>query len=166
MIYNRKIPRLKNYDYSQPGYYFITICVQDRICCFGEIENGKMTLNEYGKIVSDCWLDLPNHYKNCELDVCAVMPNHFHGILIISPVGKGLKPFPTKTHGLTEIIRGFKTFSSKKINILKQISFSWQKSFHDHIIRKEESLDKIREYIANNPKQWELDAENPKNIIV
>ncbi len=149
----RKIIRLQKYDYSQPGYYFVTICVHDRVCCFGNIVGGEMVLNDYGKIVKESWLDLPKHYSNCRLDEFIVMPNHVHGIVVVEPVGNGLKPFPTKTHGLFEIIRGFKTFSSRNINNLKQIIFSWQKSFYDHVIRKDESLDKIREYIQNNPKQ-------------
>jgi putative transposase len=162
MTPNRKIIRLKNYDYSTPGYYFVTVCVKNHSSFFGNIENGKMVLNAYGEIVKNCWQDLINHYRNCNLDEFIVMPNHFHGILVIENVGNGLKPFPT--HGLSEIIRGFKTFSSRKINELTDFRFQWQKSFYEHVIRKNESLDKIREYIQNNPKQWELDTENPKNI--
>jgi REP element-mobilizing transposase RayT len=160
---NRKQNRLKTFDYCLPGYYFVTICVQDRICNLGDVIDGEMVLSHNGKIVENCWLDLPNHYKNSKLDEHIVMPNHFHGILIIEPVGEGLKPSPTRTHGLSEIIRGFKTFSSRKINNLKQTEFHWQRSYYDHVVREDESLDKIREYIRNNPKQWELDEENPKN---
>jgi REP element-mobilizing transposase RayT len=92
------------------------------------------------------------------------MPNHVHGIIVIdneNVVGNGLKPFPT--HGLSEIIRGFKTFSSRKINEEIEIDnkFQWQKSFYDHIIRDERSLDLIREYVQNNPLRWDLDRENP-----
>jgi putative transposase len=123
-----------------------------------------MVLNEYGKIVNDCWFDLPNHYENCLLDTFQIMPNHVHGILVIAPVGNGLKPFPTKQHGLSEMIRALKTFSARKINAKFGTNFSWQKSFYDHVIRKDESLGKIQEYIKNNPKQWELDTENPKNL--
>ena len=161
---NRKRNRLNKFDYSSQGYYFVTICVKDRVCCFGDVVGGEMVLSDYGQVVKDCWLGLPNHYQNAKLDHFVVMPNHFHGIIIISSVGNGLKPFPTSTHGLSEIIRGFKTFSSRTINNLNQIHFSWQKSFYDHVIRQDESLDKIREYILNNPKQWELDEENPSLI--
>ncbi len=80
----RKPNRLKQYNYSQPGYYFVTICVHNRVCCFGEIIKGKMVLNEYGKIIEACWLDLPQHYSNCQLDAFQIMPNHFHGIVILS----------------------------------------------------------------------------------
>jgi putative transposase len=156
----RKPNRLKEYDYSTAGYYFVTICAKDRICWLGEVVDEKMLLNNLGKIVQNCWLDLPNHYKNIALDEYIVMPNHFHGILIIQPVGDGFKPSPTRMHGMSEIIRGFKTFSSRKINDLKQIHFHWQRSFYDNIIRTDESLNKIREYIKNNPKQWLRDELN------
>ncbi|MFH0834522.1 MAG: transposase [Patescibacteria group bacterium] len=124
--------RLKDFDYSTDGTYFITICTQNRENFFGKIENAKMILNEYGKITEQYWHNLPNHYANCRLDEFVIMPNHVHGIIWIDnlfkpdlskPVGTGLKPVPTPpkptptVHGLSEIIRGFKTFSSRKINI-------------------------------------------------
>jgi REP element-mobilizing transposase RayT len=162
----RRQVRLKDYDYSKSGYYFVTICTKDRKGFLGSVEEGKMNLNAYGAIVSECWCDLPKHYSNCSLDSYVVMPNHVHGIVIISHkdgtiVGNGFKPFPT--HGLSEIVRGFKTFSSRRINerIRDRDRFSWQKSFYDHIIRSERSLESIREYIQNNPLEWDLDRENP-----
>ena len=164
---NRKSNRLKGYDYSQNGYYFVTICTKNYKHFFGKIKNTKMILNEFGEIVKKCWLALPNHYKNCVLDEFIIMPNHLHGIIAIENinprdnVGNGLKPFPTgKTYGLSEIIRGFKTFSSKDINLKfgKKI-FQWQKSFYDHIIRNEKSLFDIRKYIQNNPLKWELEKD-------
>ncbi len=130
---------------------------------FGRIENDKMTPNEYGNIVSSCWDDLPNHYANVKLDEFVVMPNHVHGIVVIENyVGNGFKPFPTQ-HGLSEIMRGFKTFSSRRINetINNGVKFHWQKSFYDKIIRDEKSLDDIRKYIRGNPLKWEFDSENP-----
>ena len=163
MIYNRKRNRLQNYDYSTPGYYFVTICTKGMLEYFGRVQNNEMELNDKGRIVQKCWLDLPNHYKNCKLHAFVIMPNHIHGIIEIvgngfkpfqndPPINKiqnepttdkiqnesttdkilnepttdkilnepptnkrnGLKPFPT--YGLSEIIRGFKTFSSKNIN--------------------------------------------------
>jgi REP element-mobilizing transposase RayT len=129
--------------------------VKNRENWFGEISDGEMNLNSYGDILSACWLNLPNHYKNCILDVSIVMPNHFHGILIINncvSVGTDLKPVPKK-HGLSEIIRGFKTFASIRINQISNNEkvFRWQRSFHDHIVRNEKSLETIRKYITNNP---------------
>ncbi|MCK4800223.1 transposase [Candidatus Parcubacteria bacterium] len=175
-IHHRQSMRLENYDYSQDGYYFTTICAKNKIECFGEIIDGKMVLNECGEIVKKCWYDLPNHYHNCRLDEFIIMPNHNHGIIIIdnSVVGTGLKPVRTKPiptgakqYSLSEIIRGFKTFSSRKINEQNvNLIFRWQSRFYDHIIRNEKSLDKIREYIVNNPLKWELDRNNPENLYM
>ena len=160
----RKPNRLRDYDYSQDGYYFITICTRGRKEFFGNIREGKLDLNRYGETVNQCWYDLPRHYPNGSLDSFVIMPNHVHGIIVIdneNVVGNGFKPFPT--HGLSEIIRGFKTFSSRKINEEIEIDnkFQWQKSFYDHIIQDERSLDLIKEYIQNNPLKWDLDRENP-----
>ncbi len=168
---NRKLNRLKGYDYSQDGYYFMTTCIKDRIEYFGEIKDGIMFLNEYGKIVKQCWLDLIKHYWNCRLDEFIIMPNHVHGIVEINNncEGTDLKSVRTlinKKYSLSTIIQGFKVFSSRKIN--KQnpvIIFRWQRSFYDHIIRNEKSLYQIREYIQNNPLRWELDRNNPENFL-
>ena len=159
----RKLNRLKDYNYSQDGYYFVTICTKDRKEFFGRVKEEKMNLNNYGEIVNQCWYELPKHYLNCSLDSFVIMPNHFHGIIVINNkniVGNGFKPFPT--HGLSEIIRGFKTFSSRKINekITDVSKFQWQKSFYDHVIRNEKSQNNLREYIMYNPMKWELDIEN------
>lgn len=165
----RKLNRWQGYDYCMPGHYFITICTQDMICHFGSVVNNKMVFNELGKIINECWFDLPKHYKNCKLDKFVIMPNHVHGIIEIindryfktaDYVGNGLKPFPTD-HGLPEIVRGFKTFSSRKINRLEGNKyFQWQKSFYDRVIRSEKELFDIREYITNNPLNWAADRNN------
>ncbi|MEE9914146.1 MAG: transposase [Deltaproteobacteria bacterium] len=165
---NRKKQRLPEFDYSAPGAYFVTICVQGMQCCLGNVTDGNMILNDSGVIVQNSWLDLPNHYSNCNLDEFVVMPNHVHGILNIADissanVGNGFKPFPTQ-HGLPEIIRGFKTFSSRRINeINTELPFHWQKSYYDRVVRDEKELQLIREYIVNNPLRWELD-KNDKDI--
>lgn len=164
-IKNRKPIRLKNYDYSEPGYYFVTVCVKDRECCFGEIVNGEMALNKCGKIVDQQWQWLKQNFPYVDLDTFVIMPNHFHGILIINDVGTGLDPSLQKILPLSNIIGAFKTTSSKKIHAAGFLDFSWQRSFYDHVIRKDESLDKIRKYILNNPRQWDLDKENPKNQL-
>jgi putative transposase len=169
---DRKLNRWTGYDYSTPGWYFITICTQNRMECLCSIENGQVVLNDFGKIVKKTWLDLPSHYKNIKLDDFAIMPNHIHGIIEIinnerfktaNNVGNGLKPFPT-IHSLSEIVRGFKTFSSRKINEFQY--FQWQKSFHDHVIRGEEDYNAIKYYIEQNPAKWAEDRNNPKNFKV
>ncbi len=158
---NRKRNRLQNFDYSSTGYYFITICVKNKKKIFGNIINGKISLNLFGIITEECWNDLPNHY-NCSIDYYSIMPDHFHGILIIE------KLQDKKNYSLSEIIRGFKTFSSKRINleIKNNNRFQWQKSFYDRIIRNEKELYQIRKYIEQNPLKWELSQELPENLDI
>jgi REP element-mobilizing transposase RayT len=152
-LHHRRSIRLKNYDYSQAGAYFVTICIQNKECLFGAIEAGKMSLNEYGQVTTTCWRDLPVHYPQIELDEFVIMPNHTHGIIVINHVGAGfkpahvnpdktyqtpkiragLKPAPTlKSHGLPEIIRAFKTFSSKHINQIRNSPGVpvWQRNYY------------------------------------
>ena len=113
--YRIETTRLNGFDYAKPGNYFITICTKDRKPLFGEITDGKIKLSEAGKIVSECWSDLPNHYPNVILDEFIVMPNHIHGIIIIR---KGLEN--NSKHGLSEFVRAFKSFSSRRINELRK----------------------------------------------
>jgi len=161
--HHRRSIRLKGYDYSQAGAYFVTICTKARGCLFGEIIDGEMVLNPFGEVVQACWDDLPRHYPHVELDAFVIMPNHAHGIIMIS-VGAGFKPAPT--HGLPEIIRAFKTFSSRRINDLRDMSGVplWQRNYYEHVIRNEESLNTIRRYIIENPLRWADDPENPASI--
>jgi len=108
--HRRRSIRLKGYDYSQEGAYFVTICTHNRECILGEVANGEVLLNEFGKIVESAWFDLPKHYRNVELDAFVVMPNHVHGIIFIvgaDHVGAGLKPAPTGGYALSEVVRGF-----------------------------------------------------------
>ena len=161
-IHHRRSIRLKDYDYSQSGMYFVTICVQNRQCLFGQITNGKIILNEYGQIVQMVWNELPQHYYNVQLGEFVVMPNHIHGIIIITNdgnVGAGLKPAPTKPAPLPEIVRALKTFSARKINELRnsQGEKLWQRNYWEHIIRNEKSYQYIVNYIVNYPANWEKD---------
>lgn len=183
-LYNNKYriesTRLKNFDYSTPGAYFVTICTKNRIPDFGYIKKHFVSLSWAGCIVHRCWQDLPNHYPNCILDEFIVMPDHIHGIIILTDgahhnttvgtvatdcpvVETGFKPVstpntpntPTKQYSLSEIIRGFKTFSARKINDhQKTIGRSlWQSRFYEHVIREDNAIDKIRNYIAHNPME-------------
>ncbi|PIS04754.1 MAG: transposase [Candidatus Buchananbacteria bacterium CG10_big_fil_rev_8_21_14_0_10_42_9] len=160
---NRKNPRLQYYDYSSEGGYFVTICTQNRFCTLGKIENGIFVDNDTARVVLECWLDLPNHYLNCVLGEFIIMPNRVHGIIFITNNRTDLKSVPTS---LSEMIRAFKAFSTRKINKLSNTPGKqfWQSRYYDRIIRNEKELDKIREYIVNNPLQWELDKNNPKNF--
>jgi len=162
--HRRKAIRLQGYDYSQPGEYFVTICSKDREHLFGKIEEGKMQLNEFGEIVSSCWKDLPNHYTCALTDEFVIMPNHVHGIIVITepnPVGEGSEPSPTRRHPLSEIVRSFKTFSARRINECRGTPglSVWQRNYFEHIIRDERSLERIRQYIVSNPERW-LEDEN------
>jgi putative transposase len=152
--YRRCTTRLKDYDYSSAGAYFITVCTHNRECFFGYITNGKMHLNEYGDIVKTVLHGLTHHYKYMELDEFVIMPNHIHGIIALQDtVGAVFKPAPTpKRHDLTEIVRGFKTFSARGINQCRNTpgTHVWQRNYHEHVIRNEADLRRIREYIVNN----------------
>ena len=165
----RKPNRLKGYDYSQPGYYFVTICTKNRNEYFGTIRNNMMFINKYGLIVRKQWLWLEQQYKYVKLDEFVIMPNHVHGIVEIkSDVGTNRdlplqkqkldkNENPIKIKSLSELMGAFKTTSSKHIHITGLEEFVWQRSFYEHIVRNEKSLEKIRWYIKNNPLLWKRD---------
>ncbi len=154
----RKSLRLKHFDYSQNAYYFITICTKNKQNFFGEIKEDQIILNDYGEIIKRRWLWLADNFDYVELDEFVVMPNHFHGILIINDKNirrGGSRPARTenlqKIKPLSELIGDFKSTSSKLIHQALLPQFSWHRSFYDHIIRDEKKLNIIREYILNNP---------------
>lgn len=165
-IHNRKAIRLKGYDYSRNGMYYVTICTQNRECIFGKIEDNKMIVNQYGKILESVWLELPRHYANVVLREHVVMPDHIHAIIEIdnnangcNTVGDGLKPFydaQPRQHGLPEIVRALKTFSARKINELRNTQgvSVWQRNYYEHIIRNDEEYCNIAIYINENPMNW------------
>ena len=160
----RNSNRLEGYDYSQAGCYFVTVCAQDRANRFGEIVNEQMCLNDMGRIVGESWEWLERRYDNVGLDVWVIMPNHFHNILIIRDTRRGdSRTAPTIPLG--RLIGAFKTVSTKRINRRKGTPGTklWQRSFYDHVIRDDEDLNNIREYIQNNPLKWALDEYNPSN---
>jgi REP element-mobilizing transposase RayT len=172
---NRRSIRLTGYDYTQPGAYFVTICTQDRACLSGEVVDGVMVLNAIGQIVDDEWRLSATLRNEIELDECVVMPNHVHGIVVIDTTRRGDRPVAPTTHGVTcgpkprslgAFIAGFKSTVTKRINEMRNTPgvSVWQRNYYEHIIRNDESLNSIREYIINNPLQWELDRENP-NIV-
>ncbi|HHD92174.1 MAG TPA: transposase [Candidatus Portnoybacteria bacterium] len=202
----RKSVRLSEYDYSSSGWYFITICTQNHYELFGKIVDSKMILNEYGKIVEKVLLKLPQRYKNVELDEYVIMPNHFHGIIVINndddtdSVGAGLvparemgdycetgdhkdlscdhkgRPYTARDNEnnkptIGNITGAFKSITTNEyirgVKIKKWTPFNyriWQRNYYEHIIRNEKSLNKIRQYIIDNPPKWEIDKYNPKNI--
>jgi putative transposase len=164
---NGKLNRLKNFDYSQNGMYFVTICVKNREHFLGEITKNKMHLSDIGKITRKCWQEIPSHFPHISLDEFIVMPNHIHGIIEIINVGNNnycslppncslpnQKKYPWQTiwsRSLSSAIRGFKIGVTKWCNQNNHEYFSWQRSFHDRVIRNDHELNRIREYIFNNP---------------
>jgi REP element-mobilizing transposase RayT len=228
-IHHRRSIRLKGYDYTQQGAYFVTICTHQRNCLFGEIVDGEIKLNTNGGIAWGSWLSIPRHFKNVELDEFVIMPNHLHGIIIIESsevagealanqdfsqsfsevagealanqdfsqlfsevagealanqdfsqqqnlssqcfaptvyTGETVKINGTKPQSLAAITQNYKSVSTRQINRMNKAKGNviWQRNYYEHIIRNEEALNNIREYIVNNPINWVKDQENPANF--
>jgi REP element-mobilizing transposase RayT len=225
--YKIKSTRLENYDYTQNGLYFVTICTKDREELFGEVIDGKMVLNSVGKITNQFWQEIPRHFPFVNLDEFVLMPNHVHGILEINknilnectrrdealprlennkyrnanqqPQGENLQhkdvlknqdvynnkhqdealprlykggypqmsKISPKPGSLSVIMGAYKSIVSKTVrNKLNPITFAWQPKFYDHIIRNDESLSEIREYVIKNPEMWERDRNNVENVFM
>jgi len=228
-IHHRRSIRLKRYDYTQQGAYFVTICTHQRNCLFGEIVDGEIKLNTNGEIARGSWLSIPRHFKNVELDEFVIMPNHLHGIIIIDSsevvgealanqdfsqlfsevvgealanqdfsqlfsevagealanqdfskqqnlsgqcfaptvyTGETIKINGTKPQSLAAITQNYKSVSTRQINRINKAKGNviWQRNYYEHIIRNEEALNNILEYIVNNPINWVKDQENPANF--
>jgi len=151
----RKSPRLRGYDYSREGAYFVTICQQNRACLFGEITDGELRLNSAGEMLRAWWERLPEKFPALEIDHFVVMPNHFHGIVLLDGGQIGLSAAMQWFKAMTTnaYIRGVKeqTWSSFEKRL-------WQRSYHDHIIRDERGLEMIRGYVLTNPARWSEDT--------
>jgi len=169
----RRSIRLRDYDYSQPGVYFITICTLHRGYPFGEIVDGKMVLNEMGDIAAESWQWLERQYEYVVLDEWVIMPNHLHGIIVITDCRGGSRTAPTRNvrtrldqpnrKPLGRLIGAFKTVSTKRINEMHNTPGAklWQRNYYEHIIRSDDEMNRIRRYISHNPAKWEFDRENP-----
>lgn len=200
--HHRHSIRLKGYDYFRAGAYFVTICTQHRVCLFGEIINDKVMLNDAGNMITMLWNEMPSRFNHIELDEYIVMPNHIHGIIVISPCrgescirpndrirpndgvdngnqgehrnqgehkvrpygGGGHHPCGTKEGSLGRIVQAFKSISTHAyINGVKQSGWRpfagvvWQRNYWEHIVRDEQDLNRLREYIRHNPEKWALD---------
>jgi len=191
-IHHRRSVRLKDYDYAQKGAYFITICTKDRECLFWNVGaycdtprlDTSLLLNDFGRAVAEEWLRTRELRPQIELDAYVVMPNHFHGILIVKENGKatddelpkrGVYQYaPTKHRNLARspsqtigaVVRGFKSAVTTRINLRRGASGApvWQRNYYEHVIRNENDLTRIRAYIADNPARWADDENNPANI--
>src|SRR3970040_2590542 len=184
--YRIESTRLEEWDYSSGsgvaikregswgtafGDYFVTICTKNQECVSGRIADGKMVLTRIGNIVKRYWLEVPEHFQNVKLDEFVIMPNHIHGIVIIENqhCRDAINGVSTRAHNpmlsgnsLSKIIRWYKGRCTFEVNkIQNTIHFAWQPRFYDHIIRNEKLLQKIREYIHNNPLKWGIDENNP-----
>ncbi|MBX3063911.1 MAG: transposase [Anaerolineae bacterium] len=156
--HHRRSIRLQGFDYGSAGAYFVTICVNRREGLLGEVVDGVVQLSDYGVIVGEVWDGLPMHYPHIDLDAYVIMPNHVHGIIVIdTAVG----------HALSEIVRGFKTYSARSINQKRNVQgvSVWQRNYYEQVIRSEKSLHAIREYIDLNPSKWMEDIENPARDV-
>lgn len=193
-VHKRRSIRLKGYDYSQEGLYFITICVHNRACLFGAIKNGEMVLNDAGKIAHQCWLDIPEHFPKVQLYEHVVMPNHVHGIIeFLGGTNVGTQDFlhlPDTTQSILRthflhlqnqfqkmiprsigsIVKGYKIGVTKWFRNNLADDFPpersvWQRNYYEHIIRNQQSYKTIACYIMNNPAYWQEDTFYEKNIL-
>ena len=210
--HHRRSIRLKHYDYSRCGAYFITICTQERLCLFGDIVDGMMAFNEAGRMIERTFEEMPAKYTGVRTDAFVVMPNHLHGIIKIeneSSVGaaprgrpvslsnkpgncltddvdrgrmvenrkqdkgqpQGVAPTDGRRMSLSDIVHRFKSFTthlySKGVKEQGWVPFPgrlWQRNYYERIIRGNDDMSKIREYIDNNLCTWDEDEENPYKI--
>jgi len=191
--HHRRSIRLKGYDYSQAGAYFVTICTQNRESLFGEIANGEMQLNDGGTMIVRWWDELSNKFPTFEPDAFVVMPNHIHCIVVTTnddddvgatlrgrpapdwrgrpDAGQPHRAAPTNKSTLGDIMDWFKTMATNEyIRGVKQLGWKpfykkvLQRNYYEHIVRNERELNAIREYIQNNPANWAADMDNLKNV--
>ena len=169
-LVKRRSIRLKEYDYSRAGAYFLTICTHRRQCLLGAMVDGRVILSSIGKIVVEEWLRSAEVRKEIELDAFVIMPNHLHGIVAIHGGEREIvsncleaerRTIKPKTIG--SFVSGFKAAVTVRANELRGTPGKsiWQRNYYEHIIRSEKELNRIREYIENNPLRWQIDRENP-----
>jgi len=165
----RQSLRLRNYDYSRAGAYFITVCTHGRELLFGDVIDSEMELNELGRIAAQEWLKSARLRDEIALDAWVVMPNHVHGIVLITDDrGSGAMPAPIAPTGprprsLGALMAGFKSAATKRINAQRSTPGAsvWQRNFYERVIRNEPALNRIRQYVTDNPAKWWEDPENP-----
>jgi REP element-mobilizing transposase RayT len=184
-VRQRRTIRLRDYDYSSTGIYFVTICTHGRACLFGEVIDGRVRLSEIGEIVREEWEKTAVVRSNLLLDEFVVMPNHFHAIIIIDNVGATHRVAlddpatenrathrvaPTSpgliTRSLGAIVGQFKSAVTKQINLLRNTPGVpvWQRNYYERVIRDDRELAAIREYIAANPAWWSDDENHPARL--
>ncbi len=177
--HHRRSVRLPDYDYAQPGAYFVTVCTHERECLFGEIAEEAMRLNDLGRVVSEVWHAVPAHFSDARTDAFVVMPNHIHGVIVIvgyatadsgvgathvSPLPVPQRPAGPKPGSLGAIVGSFKSAVTRRINAHRGTPGAkvWQRNYHEHVIRGRRDLDRVRRYIAENPQRWFWDRYRPR----
>lgn len=183
-IHHRRSIRLQGYDYSKEGAYFVTVVAYRRECLFGEVVDGEMVLNDFGRVVEKWWHQIPVHFSNVETWTFVIMPNHIHGIIVITDAGRGAvsapdnenkiehkgemtSPLRARKPTLGQIVAYFKYQSTKEMNGLDNpgtITKFWQRNYYDRVIRDEREMDRVHRYIESNPSRWADDGENPVMI--
>jgi MSHA biogenesis protein MshO len=174
-LQQRRSLRLPGYDYSQAGAYFVTLCVEKRCALLGEVVGGNMQLNDAGRMIEQAWLELAEHYPGVKVDICQIMPNHFHGIIWLEGLTGGTSgahrgaPLRGKQppFSLSDIIKRFKTYTThlyiagvSKDGWRQFPGQLWQRGYFDHVSRNEQDLEDTRNYIVNNPQKWQLNRED------
>ena len=184
--HHRRSIRLKGYDYSQEGAYYVTIVTLQREFLFGEIINKEMDLSTYGEIVQKWWEEIPVHFPNVETGAFVIMPNHVHGVIYILDERRGTVSVPHDNvtqyalggetpplrafdgiPTLGQIVAYFKYQSTKEMNKVENtgtVTKFWQRNYYEHIIRNETDLQNKTDYIESNPRLWDEDDENPVNV--
>ena len=148
----RKSMRLHDFNYATPSAYYVTICVEDRQCIFGTISEGAVVPSDRGTIAIECWREIPHKYPAIALDAYVVMPNHVHGVLLFPDAGQALP-------NLGQVVNWYKALVCKSVRRMSSSSRAviWQRNYYDHVVRDEQDLDRIRQYILYNPGRWEED---------
>ncbi len=176
---HRRSVRLDAYDHAQPGAYFVTIVTHQRLCLFGEIVDREARLSPLGEIVEREWRRTAEIRSEIELGAFVVMPNHLHGIVVISADASSHAPQVGATGGsplgprgpapksLGALVAGFKASATKQINLLRATPNVpvWQRNYYEHVIRGQEDWERIHRYIDSNPTQWARDEENPQREL-
>ena len=176
-IHHRRSIRLRGFNYSESGWYYVTICTHNKTCFFGDIIKNEMILNYHGSIVKDCWLAIPRHFDDVELGEHVIMPNHIHGIIRIVraqnaephrdvrarhavPLPADASQFGKSLPGaLSTIIRSYKSAVTKRINEKCNTPGAklWHRNYYEHVIRNRNDWVNICNYIRTNPAQWHED---------
>jgi len=173
--YYRRSLRLRKHHYARGGVYFVTLCARERECLFGEITGVEMRLSDCGKIIRDEWLHTETTRQNVLLDAYVIMPNHIHGVIILTSGIAAEKRRPTWFNADLEraraavpdsvaaVLTQFKSITTQRIRALTEARTEtvWQDQHTEQRIWSEQILERIREYIASNPTLWDQDENNP-----